>query len=152
MEPVLECLRAVPGWEKPLTAFFGLLSANGDGRDFHPHSLDAAAAADVCGHCGDDVYYLMVEGDAVVAYGMLRGWDEGFEEPSLGIAVHPEMRGVGFGRLLMRFLHLAAARRGAPAVRLRVRPENERAIALYRSLGYAFEGEDRGQLVGRLEL
>lgn len=149
----LECVRVGPGWERPLAAFLEALAAAGDEPHFHPHPLDAEGAARVCAYDGDDLYYVLIEGREVLAYGLLRGWDEGFEVPSLGIAVHPGARGSGLAAALIAFLHAAARRRGAPAVRLRVRPDNEPALALYRSLGYVFAGEqERGQLVGRLEL
>jgi len=44
---------------------------------------------------------------------MLRGWDEGYETPSLGIAVHPDARGLGLARTFMGFLHAAASFQGA---------------------------------------
>jgi ribosomal protein S18 acetylase RimI-like enzyme len=52
--------------------------------------------------------------------------------------------------MFMDFLHLLAARGGASKVRLRVRANNEKAINLYKSLGYAFEGDadQAGFLVG----
>ncbi len=152
MTPALECIRATPGWEEPLADFLTTLAENGDAKDFHPHPLDAEGASAVCRYAGVDLYYLLVEARRVLAYGMLRGWDEGFEVPSVGVAVRPDARGSGLGLLLMRFLHAAAARRGATAVRLRVRHDNEPAVQLYRSLGYVFVGEEREQLVGRLDL
>ena len=151
-ETVDECVRAAPGWEQPLADLFSALAAADEEPLFHPHPLTSAAATTVCRNPGSDLYYLLVEGRAVLAYGMLRGWDEGFDVPSLGIAVHPDQRGSGLGLLMMRFLHAAGARRGARAVRLRVRSDNEPAIGLYRTLGYVFDGEERGQLVARLEL
>jgi len=93
---------------------------------------------------GKDLYYLLVEDEKVLGYGLLRGWDEGYQIPSLGIAIRPSVRCLGLGRILMDFLHLAAYRRGARKVRLRVRKNNEKAIGLYRSFGYVFE-EDRKQ-------
>ncbi len=132
--------------------FFDALKAAGDERTFHPHALDLEGARQVCAAGGDDLYYVLAAGDHILAYGLLRGWDEGYEMPSLGIAVHPEARGRGFGRLLMEFLHASARERGAPRVRLRVHPGNRAARALYDSLGYRFSGEDRGELVGWFEL
>ncbi len=72
-----------------------MLAARGDGRWFHPHPLTAVEAARPCAYDGRDLYYAAVTGDAVVAYGLLRGWDEGYAVPSLGIAVHPAARGLG---------------------------------------------------------
>lgn len=108
----------------------------GDEAFFSPHGSDEGSIRELIGSTRRDLYYLVVEGERVLAYGLLRGWDEGFAVPSLGIAVHPAAKGVGLGRLLMDFLHLAAARRGADKIRLRVHRDNVKAIALYRSLGY----------------
>ena len=88
----------------------------------------------------------------MIGYGMLRGWDEGYEIPSLGIAIDPAQQGRGYGQRLMEFLHATARQHGAKRVRLRVHPDNHRAVELYRSLGYSFSGESDGQKVGMLEL
>jgi len=88
-----------------------------------------------------------------LAYGILRGWDQGYEIPSLGIAVHPEARGGKLGELMMHFLHSAARRKGARQVRLKVYGKNVSARNLYIKLGYKFDTvEEGGQLVGRLKL
>jgi len=94
-----------------------------------------------------------VDGNVVLAYGILRGWDEGYAIPSLGIAVHPDARGTALGELLMHFLHGAARQRGARRVRLKVYSDNLAARSLYAKLGYNFDSvvED-GQLIGTLEL
>jgi ribosomal protein S18 acetylase RimI-like enzyme len=76
---------------------------------------------------------------------MLRGWDEGYQIPSLGLAIHPSVRGQGLGKMLMGFLHLQAFRRGAEKVRLRVNSTNDKALKLYKGLGYVFE-EDPHQV------
>lgn len=58
-----------------------------------------------------------------------------------GIAVAAEAQGCGLGRRLMQVM-LEWARAGGVVrkVNLRVHPENARAIALYRSLGFVDEG------------
>lgn len=148
----LEFRRAEPGLAAALGSFLRELAAGGDEEQFHPHPLDDAAAREVCDYAGADVYLVGLDGDDVVAYGMLRGWDAGFAVPSLGIAVRASARGRGIGRALMDRLHEEAAARGAARVRLRTHPDNVAALRLYRSLGYGFDGEEEGQLVGILEL
>lgn len=96
----------------------------------------------MCRYDGQDIYAALVEDGRVVAYGMLRGWDDGFEVPSLGVAVHPGERGRGLGGLLMQHLHDEAKRRGAVRVRLTVERENERARRLYDALGYELRERD----------
>ena len=148
----LEFRRLGPSLEAGLTAFFDALTARGDGRWFHPHPLTAAEAARLCAYRGRDLYYAAAAGDSVLAYGLLRGWDEGYEAPSLGIAVHPDARGLGLARAFMGFLHAAAAVRGAKRVRLRVYPDNAPARRLYERLGYDLRPAADGQLLGLLEL
>lgn len=147
-------IRAVGAELEPaLARFFAELEKNGVGRFFHPHPFTAAAARERAVYTGRDLYYVVLEGDEVLGYGMLRGWDEGYEVPSLGIVVHPAWQGRGIGRLLMDFLRLAAERRGAKKIRLRVYPENAAATALYRKLGYEMTAEkDSPYLLGFLDL
>ncbi|HEX6488832.1 MAG TPA: GNAT family N-acetyltransferase [Candidatus Dormibacteraeota bacterium] len=144
--------RAAPDLAAPLAAFFGTLEAAGDTRHFHPHAMDAQAARAIAGYAGPDLYYALLADGEVLGYGLLRGWEEGYEVPSLGIAIHPSGRGRGLGRLLMEFLHSAARERGARRIRLRVHPDNVAARRLYDALGYAFEGSERGEDVGWLDL
>jgi ribosomal protein S18 acetylase RimI-like enzyme len=151
LDPVLEFRRLTPGLEAGLAAFFSDLRAAGDDRFFHPHPFTAEEAARICGYAGRDLYFAAVAG-RVLGYGLLRGWDEGYEVPSLGVAVHPTARGTGLARAFMHYLHAAAAVRRAPRVRLKVYHGNVAARRLYERLGYVFGGESNGQLVGVLSL
>jgi ribosomal protein S18 acetylase RimI-like enzyme len=94
----------------------------------------------------------MIQDSNVIGYGMLRGWDEGYVIPSLGIALDSSVRGRGYGTALMNFLHDIAKQRGAAKVRLKVDSKNLPAIELYRGLGYIFEPEGDQDLVGFLDL
>ncbi len=154
MNAALEICRLRPEMEPLLAHFFDEL-ARVDKQYFHPHPFDAATAKRIAHYAGRDLYYAAICGEQIVGYGMLRGWDEGYDVPSLGLAVHPQSRGMGIGKLLMHFLHAAARCRGATQVRLKVHRENEVALAMYQRLGYAFEVEDEtrdGQVVGMIEL
>jgi ribosomal protein S18 acetylase RimI-like enzyme len=119
---------------------------------FRPHPFTADEAGKIASHTGRDIYALLLEDGKAVAYGMLRGWDEGYPVPSLGIAVRTSDHGRGLGRTMMAHLHLEATRRGATVVRLRVHPDNSKARRLYESLRYAYAGEDRGELVMLVDL
>lgn len=61
----------------------------------------------------------------------------------MGIAVLPSAQGRGCGRLLLTAVCHAAAEAGAPMT-LEVRPSNEVALHLYRSLGFVEAGRRRG--------
>jgi ribosomal protein S18 acetylase RimI-like enzyme len=148
----LEFRRLNIAFEQPLLRFLQALVDAGDTAHFQPHAFTPEYVATLVRYAGDDLYYLLVEGDGILSYGMLRGWDEGFSIPSLGIAVHPSARGQGLGRLMMNFLHAAARRRNSSTVRLRVAVENETAAALYESMGYRFTQVEGRFKVGFLEL
>ena len=143
-----------PGMEHKgmLTSFFGLLESSGDTRYFHPHEFTDTVAEDICRHEGKDYYCLMTTADEVIAYGMLRGWDEGYEVPSLGVAVSPRFRNFGVGRTLMHFLHFVAKSRGCNEVMLKLDQDNTKALGLYQALGYQFKEHLGDILIGRLRI
>ena len=130
----------------------GLLLARIDQTYFRPHPMTAEGAAHIAGLHGKDVYLLgFVDGHAV-AYGMLRGWEDGFPNPSLGVGVRKDATRMGHGRAMMRALHEVTRERGSHRVRLRVNPENRAAISLYRSLGYRESDMERGEILMLLDL
>ncbi|MFQ3592772.1 MAG: GNAT family N-acetyltransferase [Gemmataceae bacterium] len=136
-----------------LAEFFSQLTQAGDNRFFHPHPFTSQEAQRIVSYTGRDLYLVANDGPRIIAYGLLRGWDAGFEVPSLGIAVHPAERGSGVARAFMIYLHAAARRQGATRVRLKVYPDNAAAKRLYESLGYVFTDQSPdGQLVGIYDL
>lgn len=149
----MEFLSPNPALAPAASAFFRELVENGDAERFHPHPFTDEAAERVCKYAGQDVYCFAVVGSRVIGYGMLRGWDQGYAVPSLGIAMGVAARGMGLGRAMMHYLHAEARRRGAERIRLKVYPENKVAVDLYRSLGYEFtDSLEDGQLVGYMRL
>jgi [ribosomal protein S18]-alanine N-acetyltransferase len=148
------CRLVQPDDARALGRLFERLRTQGIEKFFHPHPLTHEAAAQRANYAGKDVYCVLQSGKELTGYGMLRGWDEGYEIPSLGIAIDSAHQGQGHGRRLMEFLHDIARQRGAKQVRLRVFPENARAVALYQSLGYSFDTnrEADGQILGFLDL
>lgn len=150
MPPAIECIAFHPGWEADLARFFTALRGAGDDAVFHPHPGDEASLRSLAKATGDDLHYLFVRGRDVLAYGLLRGWNAGYSVPSLGIAVHPAERAMGFGRLMMDWLEAMARQRNAASVRLRVHKDNAKARAMYERRGYrmAPDQEDPRLLVG----
>jgi ribosomal protein S18 acetylase RimI-like enzyme len=148
--PVCAVLR--PEHEAELAAFFERLRAGGAERFFHPHPLTAAEARQRVLYTGRDFYCVLVAEKTVIGYGMLRGWDEGYAIPSLGVAVDPAWQGRGHARRLMAFLQAMAQQRGCRRIRLKTDAENIKALNLYQSLGYKFEPQADGELLGFLEL
>ena len=58
----------------------------------------------------------------------------------LNIAIAPETRGAGLGRLLLEHVESDCADQGADRILLEVRPSNDRARALYAAFGYVEVG------------
>ncbi|GGY15848.1 hypothetical protein GCM10008098_03690 [Rhodanobacter panaciterrae] len=142
----IECIAFRPGWECGLARFFAALDEEGDDAFFHPHRWDKSTLRSLARNAGTDLYYLFVQSRNVLAYGLLRGWDEGYVIPSLGIAVHPAARSAGLGSLMMEYLEVMSRHRGAPAVRLRVHKVNVHACRMYMRRGYRLtpdEGDER---------
>ncbi len=136
------------------TAFLESLHVNGDAEFFHPHAFDAETASGIAARSetGHDEYWLAMSGADIVAYGMLRGWDEGYDVPSLGLAVAPAYRSRGFARAMMHHLHGRAKERGASRIRLKVDRRNLSAQRLYESLGYRLEEHASTELIGHCDL
>lgn len=124
----------------------------GAGEFFHPHSLTLNEAVRVCNYKGKDLYVAAFMNGEMAAYGMLRGWDDGYEIPSLGIYICERFRGRGFGQWFMGELHRLAAERGAEKVRLTVLKKNEKAVSLYRKMGYVMDGGHPDYYEGFLSL
>ena len=149
----LEIRRLTADWKQPLLAFFRALEDINDADFFQPHPFNDEAVEQILNNSRSDLFYVLVEGMDVVGYGMLRGWDEGYEIPSFGMLSILGSESIGLGRVSMHFLGAAAKCRRGPKLRLRVKPQNVRAVKLYESLGYEFRSEDDGRyFVGFLDL
>lgn len=129
-------------------------------RFFHPFPLDEQEAERIACHTGKDRYYLLVKDDEARGFSMLRGWDEGFSVPSLGMMVDVDGQGKGLGRELLLATLAEARALGCPQVRLSVYADNGKALKLYQSVGFelrekkevAFENEKRESLILVLDL
>jgi len=84
------------------------------------------------------IYYVYEEDSKVWGFaGMHHIVDEGH---ITNIAVHPQKRGQGIGRLLLSALISYAKENGLVGLTLEVRSKNYVAISLYKSLGFVQEG------------
>lgn len=92
---------------------------------------------------GAGVFLVAEEGGALVGHGLLQAYRLAVtgHVVELTLAVHVGHQGRGVGRRLMRALiDWARAHPDVEKIELRVRAVNERAIGLYRSLGFVEEG------------
>lgn len=139
-------------WKESLLSFLDAIHSANETQFFAPHEASVQALDKIIEGTTQDLYYLLCKGRNVIGYGLLRGWDEGYEIPSLGIAIHPEARNCGLARMFMHFLHTVARWKGARKVRLRVHRSNSPAKKLYDDMGYQFLSEEGNYLIGFLDL
>lgn len=94
----------------------------------------------------DKAYYLLAidenADDKIIGYtGM---WVLFGEAQITNVAVMPEYRNLGIGRKMMKEIIQIAKSKGADAMILEVRPSNDSALHLYKSLGFKSVGRRRG--------
>lgn len=119
---------------------------------FHPHQFNKATAKHISEYSGEDFYCAAWRGSTIVGYGMLRGWDEGYKTPTLGVVVSNNQQGKGLGQLLTEFLIKQARLMGAKSIRLKVYTKNTPAHRLYKKLGFKFEPFGPGEQLGHILL
>ena len=79
---------------------------------------------------------------------MLRGWDEGYDIPAIGLCLLNEFQGFGLGRMIMNYLESLALLNGASQVMLKVTKRNHVARKLYESQGFRFNDHNEQHLIG----
>lgn len=87
-------------------------------------------------------FYVLHLGDTVVGYGGF--WLVLDEAHVTKVTVAEAYRGLGYGRRLMEHLLERSAWLGGASIRLEVREQNEAALQLYSSLGFARIGLRKG--------
>ena len=119
---------------------------------FTPHKFNKEVLSIITGQAKKDVYYVAVYNGEVVGYVMLRGMDEGYSVPRLGIGIDKHFYGTGLGSLLMSFLETTARIHGYTKMGLRVYKDNKRAYQFYLKLGYDYAPYDDESVLGIKEL
>ena len=108
---------------------------------FLPHAYDDGTIAEIIARSeqGRDRTYIALADNTVVGYGFL--WD--FEEPVpvLGIGLADAWQGQGLGEPFMELLIRDAKIAGRDGIELTTVPENGRAFALYRKMGFEHTGD-----------
>lgn len=95
-----------------------------------------------------DYFVFLMDSDIIAGYGLLRGWSEGYDIPSLGIIIDINYRGKNLSSMIMEHLHQICIDKGAKKVRLRVYKQNFKAISLYNKIGYTLTDYDKDTLIG----
>lgn len=115
---------------------------------FSPHEYSFNGIIKVMKTNPKDYFCFLIDEDIIAGYGLLRGWSEGYDIPSLGIMIDANYRGKNLSKLLMNHLHQIAIDKGSKKIRLRVYKENLRAISLYNNLGYTLSDYNKDTFVG----
>ena len=147
--PMIEIVRLRPEHMEYLIRFFEAINKPEYIKDFSPHPFNEENATRVCNYQGRDLFCsVLLEGKKIIGYGMLRGWDDGYEIPSIGLCILKKYQGIGLGRLLLSFLETVSRVRGCLMVMLKVKKGNDKAKRLYETQGYVFKGHDEELLIG----
>jgi len=112
---------------------------------FHPHQFSYMGILQEVIKREKDYFVFLMDVDTIVSYGMLRGWSEGYEIPSLGIMTDVNYRGKGISNKMMDHLHQIAKELNCERIRLTVYKENFKAVELYKKLGYQFFEKEGGK-------
>lgn len=119
---------------------------------FQPHPMDFEGWVETI-KTSDEYWFITTTYD-YLAYGFIRGWGDKWDEKVVGVCVHPDLRGKGFGELMLRWLEKVAWERGLKSLRIHVSEKNISALNLYKKLNYIFDGTktDKGDLIGRKKI
>ena len=85
-----------------------------------------------------DAYVLILDqnSDALIGFYMLRGLDEGYEEPMFGLYVSSAFSGIGIASFATKHAILTCRLNGLSGVELKVYANNDRAFRVYSTLGF----------------
>ena len=142
--------RLEPSDATELKVFFDKNNTDQVTNNFYPFPLSEETVHRLLAPGSRDLFFLLIiEGEAV-GFSMLRGFDEGYEVPSLGMFVGATHQGRGLGRELLKRTYAFAKSHGITSIRLSVFEDNEQAIRLYQNQG--FREVNRTAVHGRYSL
>jgi len=146
---MIEIVRLREDHAELLNIFFEHINTPEYRKDFSPFPFDGKQATVLCNYQGQDLYYaIIMENTKIIGFGMLRGWDEGYEIPSIGLCIRKTYQGMGFGKLMLAFLEIASKVKGCSKVMLKVKKNNDKAKRLYEANGYTFKEHNSEYLTG----
>src|SRR6266576_2540306 len=99
-----------PRDEAELAILFNNILNDITASHFRPHVFNAK---EITNYSGLDLYLGIWVDKRLQGYAMLRGWDEGYSVPSLGIYLSPIVRGTGLSIQSMKAIHDLALAKGA---------------------------------------
>lgn len=141
-------LRALcPEDEPALSALFTANDSPAVTRWFDPFPLTRATAGKLTRHSGRDLYWGVWANDEMVAFAMVRGWDEGHEHRAYGYLVDHRHRRRGIGTAMTTLVVEELLRRGESEVRARVHDDNEASLRMLMASGFRELDRREGRVI-----
>lgn len=109
-----------------------------DKKFFHPHPFDKKTLIEICSST-KDYYFVMLLNNKIIGYSLLRLF--GYEIPSFGCCIRRGYENIGYGEKLTKWTLNKAKELGYKKVILKVYKNNERALELYKKVGFKTTGE-----------
>ena len=108
---------------------------------FAPHSYDDETVAKIIARAesGEDLVYIAIDSEKVVAYFFL--WWAKTEFPILGIGISDDFQGKGLGKQIIKILIDDGRNAGCTGIELTTLLYNKRAFTLYEKMGFELLGE-----------
>jgi len=101
-------------------------------RFFYALPADEAAVRRVMDERRRDLYQGLFEGERLVGFFMLRGWDAGYDIPSYGIVVDDQTRGKGYLHATLEMAAELSRAAGAQRFMAKIHPDNLSPRAAHR--------------------
>lgn len=122
-------------------------------KHFQPFGFDEDTIRGVLMRARSDVFWGFYRGDSLIGYFMVRGWDEGYEVPVLGVLIDEAHRNYGLMTLTVELSKVICRLRGATRIMYKAHRDNVPAKSAHR-LGFTQTGVDAktGHLIFHLEL
>lgn len=110
---------------------------------FYPFSFDEVEITTILENVKMDKYWGIWEDNILVAFFMLRGFDEGYDIPSYGVCVNEKYSGNGLLKLSLQFVIAWCKLNSVNTLMLKVHPENMVAKKTYEDFGFKSIGIDQ---------
>jgi len=102
-------------------------------------SSEPGALATILSNADRDQYWCFRCGEVMGGLLMLRGFDEGYAIPALGLYIAQEYSGKGLGLLAVSYALVWCRLNAIGTVMLKVHASNTRARSLYEGLGFEYK-------------
>jgi len=114
--------------------FFKVIENN---KFFHPYPFTDETIEKIM-NSDKDLYSFFLDNGKIIGYFMLRGFDEGYEIPSFGMIVHPDYRGKGIGKMMLKKAIEICKKSKCKKIRLTIDKDNKIAKSIYIKAGFKF--------------